>query len=105
MPESYEDDIAAKTKLLHKQAQEAQELFMAMAPMMFGHDPGVQGNVLSMLLGTWLAGHFVTHEDEAKAIDETRKIRARLLTITTRAAFLHAASQDQQRDKPEEARQ
>jgi hypothetical protein len=92
-------------KLNHKQAQQAQELFSAIAPLFIGFDNGVQGNVLSMLLGVWLAGHRIvdhTGENEDLALQATRDLRARMLTITTQAAFAHVAAQDAQRNKPKE---
>jgi hypothetical protein len=95
-------------KLIHQQAQQTQELFDKIAPILVGVDPGVQGNVISMLLGTWLAGHIVhaTKDLNAKeALKHQRDLRARLTMITTRAAFQHAAVQDEQRGKPMEVRQ
>jgi hypothetical protein len=94
--------------LTHKQAQEAQELFSAIAPLFIGFDSGVQGNVLSMLLGVWLAGHRIVDTEgghEELALQATRDLRARMLAITTQAAFQHVAIQDEQRSKPPEVRQ
>jgi hypothetical protein len=94
--------------LTHKQAQEAQELFNAIAPLLIGFDSGVQGNVLAMLLGAWLAGFRMfdkTGENEELALQATRDLRARMLAITTQSAFQHVAIQDEQRLKPKETRQ
>jgi hypothetical protein len=95
-------------KRVHQQAQQTQELFNQIAPMLVGIDAGVQGNVISMLLGAWLAGHRVVPGDKLdaeKALKAQRDMRARLTMITTKAAFQHAALQDEQRGKPMEVRQ
>jgi hypothetical protein len=89
----------------HEQAQEAQELFMKIAGELVGRDSGVQGNAISMLLGTWLAGHFYTDDDHPDAVRATHQWRARLLTLTTTAALQHAAVQDEQRLQPRESLQ
>lgn len=95
-------------KLIHKQAQQTQELFNQIAPFLVGVDAGVQGNVISMLLGTWLAGHRVVPSgklDAKAALKAQRDLRAQLTMITTKAAFQHADLQDKQRGKPMEVRQ
>lgn len=92
----------------HADAQKAQELFEKIAPILFPHSAPIQGNVLSMLLGTWLAGHIVHPSEEMdadEALMEQRAMRARLMVVTTNAAFAHAGAQDLQRQKPKETMQ
>jgi hypothetical protein len=90
----------------HAQAQEAQEIFDKMGLLLVGKDPQVQGAAIALMLGTFLAGHFVTSKkDGSRLLHETRDWRAKVLALTASNALKHAAAQDEQRDHEPEARQ
>lgn len=77
-------------------AEQAADLYARVAPLMAGRPSVVQGNVIAMLLGSWLWGHRVLDGDGKMNIEATRKIRGDMMIITTHAGFAYAADRDQQ---------
>lgn len=85
-------------------AKKAQEVVNQIAPLLFGHGSALQGNVLAMLMGMWLAGHHIVPmkgEDAKEAVKAERDLRSKLMVVQTRAAFAYAADQDLTRDEKE----
>lgn len=85
-------------------AKKAQGVVDQIAPLLFGHGSAMQGNVIAMLMGMWLAGHHIVPrkgEDAKEAVEAERALRARLMVVQTRAAFAYAADQDLTRDEKE----
>ena len=82
--------------------QIAIDLYDKIAPMLVGVASPIQGNLLAMLLGTWLAGHSYTPTksmDADEALQETRAMRARLMVLTTNAAFAYASPNNRREEK------
>ena len=78
------------------------ELYDKIAPMLVGVPSPIQGNLLAMLLGTWLAGHSYTPTktmNAEEALKETHAMRARLMVVTTNAAFVYASPNNRREAK------
>lgn len=77
----------------------ARALHDRMAPMLIGASSPIQGNVIAMLLGSWIAGHRAeVPNDPEKTLEATRALRARLMMVETRMAFGYAEVIDQKRE-------
>src|SRR5258708_36869042 len=85
-------------------AKKAQEIVDQIAPLLFGHGSALQGNVIAMLMGMWLAGHHLVlkkgESEEARPKAE-RDLRAKLMVVQTHAAFTYAAHQEPTRGEKE----
>ena len=83
-------------------AQQAIALYLRLAPIMAGQASPIQGNAISMLLGTWLAGHVATDKDGKPDWEKTREIRSNMMVLTTKAGFAYAADRDQSSKEAED---
>ena len=81
--------------------QRAFRLYASLAPLMAEHGSPIQGNAISMLLGTWLSGHKVFGKDGKVDWEKTREIRSNMMVLTTKAGFAYAADRDQQQSSKE----
>jgi hypothetical protein len=80
------------------------ETFELIRPHLRGKSSVLQGNIIAMLLGAWVAGHYLVPtkgQSEKKRVESERALRSRLMIATTHAAFAYARDQDQIRAEQE----
>jgi hypothetical protein len=74
--------------------QRVMALYEWIAPIFEGSGSAIQGNVIAMLLGTWLHGHRAIDGKGSVDWEKTREIRGNLMVLTTKAGFAYANDRD-----------
>jgi hypothetical protein len=82
--------------------QRATQLYERIAPLMTGVPAAIQGNVIAMMMGTFLHGHSVHGKDGKIDIEKTKDLRSRIMIVNTHAAFAYVAASDQSSKEAED---